>query len=200
MGFGGDDQIPTLNIAPAQIDLNVPMPVNSANLTLLLAQAGKGHDLSSVKDAALRKYHQHLQHELSTRLNDFFADEEVPLVDSQGMLSLHNRLDVKVVKHLSELQSEGDYDLESGTITLSGSFYFRLRNYADETLLEQNLDISDLKVSEKYRLKSSRSGGAVEDNTESAIKQALTEMVVKILKRIDGDLEADELQDLAFDD
>lgn len=198
MGFGGNREIPTLNIVPADIAIDVPMPVNSANMALLLAQAGKGHDLSSMKDAALRKYHQHLQRELSTRLSEFFADEEVPLVDGRGMLSLENRLNIKVIKHLSDLQSEGDYDLEKGTVELSGIFYFRLHNYAGETLLEQSFDIAGLKISEKYQLKSPRDGGTPEDTTEAAIKRALDEMVEKILKRIDGDLEADELQDLAF--
>jgi len=196
LGLGGESRNPSLHIAPAEIELDVPMPVNSTSLALLLAQAGKGGNLSSMKDAALDKYRQHLQSELQAQLRDFFAGEEIPLVEREGLLSLQNRLQVKVVKHFSDLQTKGGYDLERGAVALSGSFHYRLGNFAGDTLREESLDIAKLKVRRKYLVKTPKGGGAAEDTTEEAIKLALSEMVERILDEIEDDLEADELRDL----
>lgn len=197
-GFPGlaDGQSPSLSIAPAEILLDVPMPVNSANLALLLAQAGEGGSLTSMKDAALHKYRQHLQNELRSRLREFFAGEEVPLVDREGLLSLHSALDLTVVKHFSDLQSGEEYDLERGTVELSGSFRYQLRSFTQRPLREQSLDIAKFRIREKYRVRSPKNGDTAEDNTEEAIKLALSQMVEEILEEIEDDLEADELRDL----
>lgn len=195
-GWSRDGQTPSLYIPPAEIAIDVPMPVNGANLGLLLAQVGKGTSLSSIKEATRRKYQQHLQGELSAQLREFFTDEEVPLVDKEGLLTLRSQLQVKVIKHLSKLESRGGYELERGTVELSGSFHYQLQDLAGAPLREESLDLSNLKVSEHYSAKST-SGGEAEDNTEQAIKLALSKLVKKILREIDGDLEADELRDIA---
>lgn len=195
-GFSGGEQNPTLRIAPAEIAMDVPMPVNGANLTVLLAQAGNGASLSDLKEAALQKYRRHLRDRLSLQLNAFFTDEEVPLVAREGLLTLQNRLDIKVIKHLSNLKKEGDYELERGTVELEGRYHYRLRDVAGRTLREYSLDIADLGVQEEYRVRTPRSGGTAEDNTEEAIKLALSGMVEEILGEIDGELDAGELEDL----
>lgn len=197
LGFGGgDDENPSLKIRPAEIAIDVPMPVNSASLAILLAQAGDGGNLSSMKQAALRKYHSHLEAELNARLQAFFADEEIPLVEREGLLSLRNQLQVTVVKHFSDLQSVDGLDLERGTVEVSGKFHYELRSFNDRVLSERSLDLADLRIREKYRVKTAGDGSTVEDSTEEAIKLALSEMVDEIVDEIEDDLEADELRDL----
>ncbi|SHF29451.1 hypothetical protein SAMN04487965_1859 [Microbulbifer donghaiensis] len=196
LGFGGDDQNPSLRIRPAEIAIDVPMPVNSASLAMLLAQAGEGGNLSSMKDAALRKYRTYLEIALNAQLQAFFVEEEIPLVDREGLLSLHNQLNVKVVKHFSTLQSTDGVDLESGTIEVGGEFHYALRSFNDRLLRERKLDIAKMKIHQEYRVKSSGNGSATEDNTEEAIKLALSKLVEEILDEIEDDLEADELRDL----
>lgn len=195
-GFLDGEQPPTLHIAPAEIALDAPMPVNSADLAVLLARAGNGGGLSDLKEAALREYRRHLRDKLSQQLNAFFTDEEVPLVGREGLLTLQNQLDIKVIKHFSELQSKEDYELERGTVELRGNFYYRLRDISGRTLREQNLDIAEFGIRQKYRVQTPRDGAAAEDNTEEAIRLALTEMVDEILDEIDGELDAGELEDL----
>ena len=197
--FGDDVQTPTLQIAPVEIAIDVPMPVTSANLSVLLAQAGGAQDLRAIKDAALQKYRRHLEETLNARLNAYFTDEEVPLVDREGILTLHNHLNVKAVKHFNDLESTAGYELERGTVELSGSFDYQLEDQAGNVVQQQNLDITKMHISADYQVKTPRSGGQGEDTTEVAIKQALTTMVDKVLRRIDGDLEAGDLRDFVAD-
>lgn len=194
--FGGDDIIPTLDIAPAEIHLNVPMPASGADLATLLARSGKDHSLSAMKDAAVRNYQQYLEQTLDAHLRSFFAEQEVPLVNREGVLGLHNQLDIKVVKNFTDVESNADYELERGTVGLAGHFHYQLQNAAGALLREQTVDISRLKIREKYQVKSPHSGGVAEDTTEKAIKLALAAMVKKILDEVGDDLEADELEDL----
>ncbi|WP_323846202.1 hypothetical protein [Microbulbifer magnicolonia] len=196
LGFGGDRQNPSLNITPAEIAIDVPMPVSSANLALLLAQAGEGGDLSGIKEAALRKYRLHLAIALNARLREFFADEEIPLAEQGGLLSLHNRLEIKAVKHFNDLQSLEGVELERGTVELGGKFYYRLSGFNGRTLRERSLDIAEWKISEKYQVKSAGNGSTVEDTTEESIKLALSAVVEKILDEVEDELDAGELRDL----
>lgn len=196
LGFGGDDENPSLKIHPAEISIDVPMPVNSGSLAVLLAQAGEGGNLRSLKEAALRKYHLHLGIVLNARLQAFFTEEEIPLVEREGLLSLNNQLQVTVVKHFNDLQSVDGYDLERGTVEVAGKFHYELRNFNDRVLRERSLDLADFKVREKYQVKTAGDGSTAEDSTEEAIKLALSELVDEILDEIEDDLEADELRDL----
>ncbi|WP_377518833.1 hypothetical protein [Microbulbifer taiwanensis] len=196
LGIGGDEQNPSLHITPTEIQLDVPMPVNSANLALLLAQAGEGGGLSAMKEAALSKYRQHLEQALGAQLREFFIEEEIPLVDTEGLLTLQNRLEITVVKHFSDLRAGDTYDLERGTIELSGNFHYQIRSLADRALRERSLDITELKIREKYLVKSPKNGDSAEDTTEDAIKLALSKMVEEVLEEIEDDLEAGELRDL----
>ncbi|WP_193163236.1 hypothetical protein [Microbulbifer hainanensis] len=197
--FGDDVQTPTLEIAPVDITIDVPMPVTGANLSVLLAQSGGAHDLKAIKDAALQKYRQHLEETLNARLNAYFTDEEVPLVKREGILTLHNRLNVKVVKHFSNLESEAGYEVEQGTVELSGSFEYQLGDTAGNVVQQQDLNLTKMRISKNYQVKTPRNGGQAEDTTELAIKQALTEMTDKIVRKIDGGLEAGDLRDIIAD-
>lgn len=195
-GFGGDsDRNPSLTIHPAEIKLDVPMPVNSANLALLFASRGEG-GLSSIKEAEVRKYREHLESELQTRLAELFTDEEVPLVPREGILSLHNSLNITVIKHLSKLQNKGDYELERGTVVISGSFRYQLNDLNGRALRSRDLDLERFRLREKYRVKTLRDGSSAEDTTEEATRAALSKMTEEIVDEIEDELEADELREL----
>lgn len=194
-GFGGDDRNPSLTIHPTEIELDVPMPVNSANLALLFASRGEG-SLSAIKDAEVRKYREHLEGELQSRLTRLFTDEEVPLVPREGMLSLRNSLDITVIKHLSKLQNKGDYELERGTVVVSGSFRYQLNDLNGRALRSRDLDLERFKLREKYQVKTLRDGSSAEDTTEEAIRAALSKMTEEVVDEIEDGLEADELREL----
>lgn len=191
------EQKPSLSISPPEIALDIPMPVQGGDLALLLAQASQGNSLSQLKEAAVLRYKQHLERELTQQLREFFTDEEIPLVEQRGLLSLRNTLDLTVVKHFNDLQSKGDYELERGTVELSGSFRYRLEHFSGSAVREQQVDIADLKIREKYRVLTPKDGGETENTTGQAIERALSEMVEELLERIEDDLEADELQSFA---
>lgn len=196
LGFGGDEaETPSLTLVPAEIALDVPTPVQGEDLALLLAQAGSDNGLSAMKEKAARKFTARLQRELYVQLQAFFTDEEVPIVQQDGYLTLHNFLDISVGKKLNALKNTGGRQLERGTVELGGDYHYRLENPAGKPLREGRIDIAELRVREKYRV--SRSDGEVEDNTDAAIDEALAEMVERLLDRIEDDLEADELRALA---
>lgn len=195
LGIGGDTATPSLALVPAEIALNMPTPVQGDDLAKLLAQAGSGNSLSALKEKAARKFTARLQRELYVELQAFFTDEEVPVVQQEGYLTLHNFLDISVGKKLNDLKNIGDRQVERGFLELSGDYHYRLDSQAGQPLRERRIDIAELGVREEYRV--SRSGGKTEDNTDAAIEEALTEMVERLLDRIEDDLEADELRELA---
>lgn len=195
--WGSDEATPSLVIAPAELDIDVPMPVSSGNLQLMLAQASNGGGLAELKQQAVRNYTQHLHSELARQLYEFLNDEEVPLVKEGGELRLSNNLKLKVIKHLSAMKPKGSYDLEEGEISLTGEFRFVLNNRSGSALREQRVAIDDLKISKKYRVKTPHDGSASDDNTEEAIKAALTKMVEELVEEMEDYLEADSLRELA---
>lgn len=195
--WGGDESTPSLTITPADVKIDVPMPVSSGNLELMLARAANGDGLADLKQQAVRKHTQYLYSALARELHELLEDEEVPLVKEQGMLNLHNSLDLRVIKHLSAMKQRGDYDLEQGNISLSGEFRFVLSNRAGTALREQRIGIDDLKVSTRYRVKTAHDGSAPEDNTEEAINRALAEMAEEIVEQMEDFLEADQLREIA---
>ncbi|SHF29411.1 hypothetical protein SAMN04487965_1858 [Microbulbifer donghaiensis] len=196
-GAGDDEYIPSLTLVPAEIAVDVPTPVQGNNLALLLAQADGGNSLSALKEQAAQKFSTRLQREYHSQLEEFFADEEVPLVQQNGMLSLRTSISLSVSKQLNDLKDSGKYELERGTLELSGDFHYRLQNAAGSTLSEQRIDIGSLRITEKYRVKTPHDGGEVEDTTNAAIEEALVEMVKRLLDRAEDQLEADQLQALA---
>lgn len=198
-GFGGDQQTPNLFLAPAEIHLNIPLPVNGTDLNLLLAQTGSGQSLSAMRDAALSSYREHLDRELTYGLKAFFTDEEVPLVEGAAPLTLQSSSRITVIKQLGALENKGGYDIEQGTIELSGNITFEVRDHTGRSLFRRELDVSDLKTREKYMVRSSMAGSASKDTTDAAIKRALTELASGALREVDGDLEADELRELLAD-
>jgi hypothetical protein len=194
---GDDEQNPSLSIPPAEIALNIPVPVQGGDLALLLAQASQGNSLSQLKEAAVLRYKQHLERELTQQLREFFTDEEIPLVEQRGLLTLRNTLDITVVKHFSSLQSKSDHELEKGTVELSGEYRYRLEHISGSAVREQQVNISELKIREKYRVETPKDGGEIKNSTDQAIERALSELVEQLLERIEDDLEADELQSFA---
>lgn len=195
--WGGDATTPSLVIAATQIQIDVPMPVSSGDLQLLLAQAGKGGALADLKQQAIRTYTQHLHSELATELHEYLEDEEVPLVQTDGELTLQNSLSLKVIKHLAGMKPKADYDLEQGNVTLNGEFRYVLSNRSGTALREQRIDIDELKISEKYLARTYHDSRAGEDNTEEAIKKALSELVEQLVASMEDNLEADQLRELA---
>ncbi|MFC6633788.1 hypothetical protein [Microbulbifer taiwanensis] len=197
LGIGGDEQTPSLTLAPAQIAVDVPTPVHGNNLALLLAQAGSGNSLSALKEKAAQKFSDQLRRELHRRLEEFFADEEVPLLREGGLLTLHSFVDITVSKQLSDLKNSDRYELERGSLGLAGEFRYQLQNAAGQPLRERRIDIGELRVRENYRVKTPHDGGEVEDSTDEAITEALAEVVKRLQDRIEDQLEADTLRELA---
>ncbi|WP_160151947.1 hypothetical protein [Microbulbifer sp. ALW1] len=195
--WGGDEHIPSLNITPAAIDIDVPMPVSSGNLQLMLAQATNGGGLADLKQQALRTYTQHLHSELARELTDYLDGEDVPLVQQDGVLSLQNNLKLKVIKHLSAIKPQKSYDLEQGNIALTGEFSYKLQNRSGAALREQRITIDDLDITRKYVIRTYHDGREGSDNTEEAIKKALTELVEELVESMESNLEADQLKEMA---
>ena len=195
--WSGDEHTPSLVVTPTNIQIDVPMPVSSGNLQLMLAQATSGGGLAELKQQAVRTYTQHLQSELARELYEHLDDEEVPVVEKNGVLSLQNTIDLKVIKHLSAMKPKGDYDLEQGKVGLSGEFSYTLKNRSGTALREQRVNIDDLNIREKYLVRTYHDGRASEDNTEEAIKEALSELVEELMEAMEENLEADQLREMA---
>ena len=195
--WGSDEHTPSLVIVPASIQIDVPMPVSSGNLQLMLAQATSGGGLAELKQQAVRNYTQHLHSELARELYEYLDDEEVPVVESQGVLSLENALDLKVIKHLSAMKPKGEYDIEQGKVALSGEFRYTLKNRGGTALREQRVNVDDLDIQEKYLVRTYHDGRPGEDDTEEAIKKALSELVEELVEAMEDNLEADQLRDMA---
>lgn len=195
--WGSGEHTPSLVIAPAQIQIDVPMPVSSGNLELMLAQAGSGGGLADLKQQAIRTYTQHLHSELARELYEYLDDEEVPLVQENGVLNLHNTLNLRVIKHLAGMKPKGDYDLEQGNVAIKGEFRYALSNRNGAPLREQQISIDDMKISRKYLTRIYHDGRESDDNTEEAIKKALSEMVERLVESMEENLEADQLREMA---
>ena len=195
--WGSDEQIPSLNITPASIAIDVPMPVSSGDLQLMLAQATSGGGLADMKQEAIRTYTQHLHSELARLLDEYLEDEDVPLVQQDGVLSLQNSLNLKVIKHLSAIKPKKDYDVEQGNVTLTGEFSYQLQNRSGTALREQRITIDDLKISAKYLIRTYHDGRTGDNDTEEAIKKALTELVEELVESMEDNLEADQLKEMA---
>ena len=197
LGFGDGKDAPSVTLATTEITMDVPTPVQGNDLALLLAQASGSGGLSELKQQSAQKFSNYLRQELTTALEDFFADEKVPLVKQGGFLSLFNFAHVSISKQLNDLKNASNYELERGTLKLSGDFHYRLENLAGSSLREQRIDLADLRVRENYKVKTPHGEGEAEDTTDAAIEDALSEMVERIIDRIEDQLEADELRRLA---
>ncbi|MFV8782981.1 hypothetical protein ACNKU7_11205 [Microbulbifer sp. SA54] len=195
--WGGDDANLSMTIAPAELKIDVPMPVSSGNLQVMLAQATNDGGLADLKQEAVRKYSQHIHSELGRELSDLLEGEDVLLVQDSGALKLQNSLDVKVIKHLGGMAPRGNYDLEKGTIQVTGEFRYTLSNKAGSSLREQRINLEDLKVKSKYLVRTPHDGSAADDNTEEAIREALSEMVEELVEQMEESLDADNLKALA---
>lgn len=196
-GVGGDDApVPNITLARAEIAVDVPTPLQGNDFEALLAQATSGQGISKAKDEAIQHRTEQLRAELDSQLRAFFADEEVALVASNDALTLHNFIDVSVVKQLSGLKDSADYELERGNLSVSGDFHFRIQDPQGRVLKEKRLNLADLRLKEKYQIKNHHDGSGSEDNTEQQLDRLMRELVERLLSRIDNDLEADSLQEL----
>ncbi|GAA5524690.1 hypothetical protein Maes01_01247 [Microbulbifer aestuariivivens] len=195
-GIGKDEPLPSVSLPPANVTLEIPMPVNSANLSLLLAQAGEGGSLTALKQEKVERYRQHLQTMINRRLRQFFFDEEVPLADQRGQLSVQTHFRLTIVKQLSGMRRDGDFDVERGNMEVSGRFHYRVADTEGRPLREDSLDIDRLKLREPYQVRAQQNGEQLEDSTDQAILNLLSTLTDKVLSTIDDDIEADELQEL----
>lgn len=199
-GMGGDKApVPQITLARAEIAVDVPTPMQGNDFDALLAQATAGNGLSAAKEAAIKHHSEQLRQELDGRLRKFFADEEVPVGASNHSLTLHSFIDVSVVKQLSGLKNSGDYELERGNLTASGDFHFRLQDPKGEVLMEKRIDIADLRLQEKYQVKTPHDRSGSEDNTDQQLERIMRELVDRLMSRIEDDLEADSLRALNSD-
>ncbi|MEW5249502.1 hypothetical protein [Microbulbifer discodermiae] len=195
-GLGADEANPTLTIDPIRIHLNIPVPVNGAKLYQLLAQAGGEGELSALRNAALARYRAQFDSEMQRHFREFFVDEEVPLTQTEALLTLRTIAQLTVVKNLVALESSDGYEVERGTIRLEGSVRIEIRDRADRSLFSRDIDVGRLRVKKDYTVKSAADGSNSEDTTDAAISEVLSEVARRLVRRADGDLEADELRDL----
>lgn len=173
------------------------MSISDTNLQLMLAQASNGNGLAEQKQQAIRTYTQHLHSELGKVLFEHLEDENVPLVQESGVLSLQNNLNLKVIKHLSAIKPKKKYDVEQGKVALTGEFSFLLQNRDGSALREQRITVDDLKITSKYRVRTYHDGSTGEDNTEEAIKKALSKLVDELAETMEDNLQADQLREMA---
>ncbi|MCK7597973.1 hypothetical protein M0G74_11880 [Microbulbifer sp. CAU 1566] len=196
--FGGGNKkpLPHITLAHAEIAADIPTPLQGNDFDALLAQATAGSSVSAAKETAIREFTEQLRRKLDARLREFFADEEVPLITDNHSLTLHNFVDISVVKQLSGLKNRGDYEVERGNLSATGDYHFRLQDPSGRVLKEKRVDIAELRLKGKYEIKTSLSGGDNEDNTGEELEQMLNQLVERILDRIEGDLEADSLLEI----
>lgn len=196
--FGGSDEpTPKITLAHTQIAAEIPTPLQGNDFDALLAQATSGNGLSAVREKAIRDFSQQLRFKLDNALREFFDDEEVSLITDNGSLTLHNSIDISVVKQLSGLKNRGDYEVEKGNLSASGDYHFSLNSPSGEVLKEKRVDIADLNLKGKYQIKTPLGSGNAEDDTEEQLQKLADILVARIIDRIEDDLEADSLRELS---
>ncbi|QIL90800.1 hypothetical protein GNX18_14240 [Microbulbifer sp. SH-1] len=197
--FGSSDEppLPQITLARTQVAAEIPTPLQGNDMQALLAQAASGEGLAAARDAATRAFSEQLRSKLEHALRHFFAEEQVELAASDHSLTLHNFIDISIVKQLSGLKSGDDYELEKGNLSASGDFHFRLQKPGGEVLKERRLDIADLRIKASYQIKTYSNGQAAEDSTPAELEKLTDNLVARILDRIEDDLEADSLRNIA---
>lgn len=197
--FGDSDEppLPQITLARTEVAAEIPTPLQGNDMQALLAQATSGEGLAAVRDAATRAFNEQLQSKLDRALREFFAEEQVELVASNHSLTLHNFIDISIVKQLSGLKSSENYELERGNLSASGDFHFRLQAPGGKVLIERRLDIAELRLKASYQIKTYNNGQAAEDSTPAELEKLTENLVARILDRIEDDLEADSLRDIA---
>lgn len=196
--FGGSDApVPHITLAHTEISAEIPTPLEGNDFDTLLAQATSGEGLSASREQAIGVFSDQLREKLDLALREFFSDEEVPLITDNSSLTLHNRIDISVVKQLSGLKNSGSHEVERGNLSASGSYGFRLNAPDGRVLKEKSLDLADLRLKGKYQIKTPLGSGEAEDNTEEQLGKMVDTLVVRIIDRIEDDLEADSLRALS---
>ncbi|QKX16752.1 hypothetical protein [Microbulbifer sp. YPW1] len=194
---GGDEPTPHITIAHTKVAAEIPTPLQGNDFDALLAQATSGEGLSDVREKAIGVFSEQLRFKLDSALREFFADEEVALITDNNSLTLHNSIDISVVKQLSGLKNRGDFEVEKGNLSASGDYHFSLNTPSGLVLKQKRLDIADLNLKGKYEIKTPLGSGEAEDNTEEQLQKMVDVLVARIIDRIEDDLEADSLRELA---
>lgn len=195
--FGGDEKpLPQITLAYTEIAADIPTPLQGNDMETLLAQATSGQGLTAARDAATRAFSAQLREKLDAALREFFTEEQVPLGTSNSSLTLHNSIDISVVKQLSGLKNSGDFELERGNLSASGDYHFRLQDPNGQVLKEKRIDIADLRIKGNYQIKTYTNGQDAEDSTSAELEKLLDTLVTRIVDRIEDDLEADSLRDI----
>ncbi|WP_105102520.1 hypothetical protein [Microbulbifer pacificus] len=195
--FGGEaGPLPQIALARTEIAADIPTPLQGNDMEALLAQATSGQGLTAARDAATRAFSDQLRDKLDTALRAFFIDEQVPLGAGNGALALHNFIDISVVKQLNGLKNSGRFELERGNLSASGDYHFRLQAPDGRILKERRVDIADLRIKGNYQIKTYNNGQDAEDTTPAELDKLLDILVVRILDRIEDDLEADSLREM----
>ncbi|WP_226703402.1 hypothetical protein [Microbulbifer elongatus] len=196
--FGGSDTpAPHITLAHTEITAEIPTPLEGNDFDALLAQATSDEGLSATREKAISAFSDQLRAKLNFALREFFTDEDVPLITDNSSLTLHNSIDISVVKQLSGLKNSGSYEVERGNLTASGSYGFRLNAPDGRVLKEQRLDIAELRLKGKYQIKTPLGNGEAEDNTNEQLQKMVDQLVVRIIDRVEDDLEADSLRELS---
>ncbi|WP_078082896.1 hypothetical protein [Microbulbifer mangrovi] len=198
-GFFGnsDEPTPHITIAHTKVAAEIPTPLQGNDFDALLAQATSGEGLSDVREKAIGIFSEQLRFKLDAALREFFADEEVALITDNNSLTLHNSIDISVVKQLSGLKNRGDFEVEKGNLSASGDYHFSLNTPSGLVLKQKRLDIADLNLKGKYQIKTPLGSGSAEDNTEEQLQKMADLLVARIIDRIEDDLEADSLRELS---
>lgn len=195
--FGGSDEpIPHLTLARTEVAAEVPTPLVGNDFESMLAQATNGGTLTAAKETANREFANYLRTRLDGALRELLAEEDIPLYTDNNSLILYNFIDISVVKRLNGLKNSGDYEIERGGLSASGDYHLRLQAPGERLLLERRIDIADLRLKGKYRIKTSLRGETGEDNTTEELQQMADQLVKRVIDRIEDDLEADALRAL----
>lgn len=195
--FGGSEApVPSITLARAEITADIPTPLAGNDFDSLLAQATSGKGLSATREKAIEAFSAQLRTKLDLALREFFSDEEVPLITDNDSLTLHNSINISVVKQLSGLKNSGSHEVERGNLSASGHYKFQLNAPDGKVLKEKLLDLADLRLKGKYQIKTPLGSGEAEDNTEEQLQEMADTLVERIVDRIEDDLEADSLRDL----
>ncbi|GAA5524691.1 hypothetical protein Maes01_01248 [Microbulbifer aestuariivivens] len=191
--FGDDQPPPSVTLASTDIRLDVPTPTTGNDFAALLAQASSG-GLSEMKQEAAERFSNHLRQAMQERLRQYLRDEEVPLVEQGGQLTLHTQFDAGISKQLTELKSSDRYETERGTLLIGGGFLYRLSSADGKSLREERIDLGELRLQPRYKVRTDLRSGEVEDSTDEAIEESLEKMAERLLDRIEDQLEADALR------
>ncbi|WP_105103106.1 hypothetical protein [Microbulbifer pacificus] len=194
-GYTGRDPAIWLAVKPVEIRIDAPTPLKGNNLQLLLALSSVGGGLGEIREKARQEFSDYLNRQVRQHFGEFFADEQVHLVEAGAPLTLHISFDVAIRQKILDIVEAKNHETEKGIMTAYGKFRYRLQGAAaaDHVLREGVLDLSDLNLKERYRTMAPKDGGVVEDTTREAVERLLATIAEEALDQVEDVLEADAL-------